>query len=120
MSELQVLFPEPVLVAVGRRQVQIRPVGLADFELFGRASEDVLRFLNGCSAEGLCAYAGSARTLRRVLRRCTSLNRWALWRLPAPVALELMVQVMQVNAGFFGQALAGVASIADGPTSPSS
>ncbi|MFU6375151.1 hypothetical protein ACM792_08190 [Metapseudomonas otitidis] len=119
MSELQVLFPEPVVVAVGRRQVQIRPVGLADFELFGSASEDVLRFLNGCTPEGLCAYAVNARTLRRVLRRCTSLNRWALWRLPAPVALELMVQVMQVNAGFFGQALAGVASIADGPTSPS-
>jgi len=120
MSELQVLFPEPVVVAVGRRMVTIRPVGLGDFELFGRASEDVLRLLNGCSPEGLCAYAGNVRTLRRVLRRCTSLSRWALWRLPAPVALELMVQVMRANIGFFAQALTAVVSVEDGPTSPSS
>ncbi|MBN0281055.1 hypothetical protein JTM76_35550, partial [Pseudomonas aeruginosa] len=46
---------------------------------------------------------GSAK-LRKILRRTTNLSRWRVYRLPVDVAMQIVMQVIRVNAAFFARA----------------
>jgi len=119
MTELQILFPEPVTVEVMGKPVQIHPVRLRDFELFGAASGALIKALADTSRGSVLAYAAKHKHLRAILGKSTDMSAWAIWRLPAASAVELMVHVVRVNAGFFDQALVSLASAFPGQTSPS-
>lgn len=109
MSDLKIVFPKPVLVAVGSRQVAIRPVELRQFEAFGEAAGGLLSLLATASVAQVYEYAKTSGALSVVLGGCTSLHRWQIKRLPAVTAVELMILVINVNSSFFDQALARVA-----------
>lgn len=119
MSELQILFPEPVTVEVMGKAVQIHPVRLRDFESFGKAAGALIVALSDPSRGAVLAYATKHKSLRAILGKSTDLSAWAIWRLPAAVAVELMVHVVRVNSGFFDQALISLADVFAGQTSPS-
>lgn len=116
MSDLQILFPESVLVRVQSRQVEIRPVRFCDFELFGRVSQRLIGLLNDPSMEGIANYSVKRKELNALLRKTTSLSAWSIWRLPAAIAVELAVYVIKVNSSFFDQALVNLAGVLLGQT----
>lgn len=119
MSDLKILFPEPVVVAVQGRRVVVRPVELRNFEAFAAASSSIIGMLATESAAGLYSYAKQSGALRTILGACTSLSAWRIARLPAVVAVELMVVVIRINSGFFDQALVRAAAALAGAKSPS-
>ncbi|MCP8465930.1 hypothetical protein NK553_18420 [Pseudomonas sp. ZM23] len=110
MSDLQILFPKPVTVTVGGRQVLIRPVELRHFDEFGKAAGGLLAMLGAASPAQIYEYAKSSGALSTVLGGCTNLSAWRRQRLPAVTAVELMIHVIGVNSSFFDQALARVAT----------
>ena len=111
MSDLAILFPEPEVIEVGGRRVEIRPVKLCDFDAFGKAAGGLFELLSAGSVDQIGAYAQKhGKELGGVLARCTSLTRWRAKRLPASVAVQVLVQVVRVNAGFFGAAQAAMAT----------
>jgi len=105
MSELSILFPKPETVEVNGRKVKIKPVSFADFDTFGRAAATVITM--ACSQTSQQLYAHAARTgqLLDILGRATNLSPWRIRRLPASVAVSLMLHVIRVNSGFFEEAL---------------
>lgn len=119
MSDLQILFPQPEVVRVQGRRVEIRPVKLCDFESFGQAAGELIGLLADPSGAGILSYGKRSKRLLSVIRKATSLSAWRAWRLPAPVAIELMVHVVRVNSGFFDQALVNLAEVLAGQTSRS-
>lgn len=119
MSDIHILFPEPVPVKLGNLQVLINPVRLPDFERFGEAGARLFEMLGNFTAEEIYRYAKRSGDLQVILLRCTSLTRWSLRRVPAASAVELMVHVVRVNSSFFGRALVAAASVVAGQT-PSS
>jgi hypothetical protein len=120
MSELQILFPEPETITVQGRDVQLRPVKLRDFDRYGQAAAALHELFASASVQQINRYAQAhSAELKRVLRSTTSLNRWQLWRMPGVVAVQVMAQVMRVNAGFFGDALPAVVKALNGPMLPS-
>lgn len=119
MSDLKILFPEPAIVEVQGRRVSVRPVALRDFERFAAAAAGLISLLGTESAAGLYAYARQSGALQAVLGSCTDLSRWRIVRLPMPTALELLVVVIRINAGFFDQALVRAAAALAGAKSPS-
>lgn len=110
MSELKVLFPKPVLAMVGGHPVRIMPVKLRDLEAFGAAVGAVVGMLGNAAPSEIYRFAADSGGLQLVLRSCTDLSRWRLRRLPASVAIELMLAVISINSDFFGQALARAAN----------
>lgn len=118
MSDLKILYPKPVVVMVGLRQVTIRPVQLRHFEAFGQAAGGLISVIAAQSPAAVYAYAKSTPALRDLLGTCTNLSAWRIRRLPTPVALELMIQVVEINNGFFDQALVKAASRLAGVMSP--
>ncbi|MCY1287922.1 hypothetical protein D9M68_448280 [compost metagenome] len=120
MSQLSVIFPEPVELPLGRHAIQIRPVEFRHFAMFGRAAGQLLAVAANASYEQALAYAErNATDLRRLLRATTSLSRWRLSRLPAAVLLQVALQVVRVNGDFFAQALGKAAEVLNGQASPS-
>lgn len=119
MSELQILFPAPVTVDLAGKSVEIHPVRLRDFESFGHAAGLLIAAMADPSRGAVLAYAAKHKNLRAILGKSTSLSAWAIWRLPAATAVELMVHVVRVNSGFFDQALISLADAFAGLTSPS-
>ncbi|WP_287030055.1 hypothetical protein [Pseudomonas sp. UBA6310] len=120
MSELNILFPEAEEVRVNGRLVLINPVQLRHFELFGKVAGELMQVVSAGSIEQVHAYAQrNSRPLRQVLVATTSLWRWRVMHLPAPVAIQLMLQVIRANAGFFVQAQVAAATALDGLQSPS-
>lgn len=118
MSQLKILFPEPVVVGLAGRKVQIKPVQLRDFERFGRAACIVIAMGSSKTMEELYAYAVVNGQLRDILRTATNLSRWRIWRLPAAAAVSLMIEVIRVNAGFFEKALVEAEKALAGAKSP--
>ncbi|MOA23710.1 hypothetical protein D3C78_1443480 [compost metagenome] len=119
MSDLNILFPEPVVVEVQGRRVLVRPVTLRNFERFASAASGLIGMLGTESAANLYAYARQSGALQAVLGSCTSLSRWRIAGLPASVAVQLMVAVIRINSGFFDQALVKAAAALAGAKSPS-
>lgn len=120
MSDLTILIPEPEVVLLGRKKVKLYPVRLKDFELFGKSAQAVMGVMAAGSVSAINNYAVQhAAELRKVLRATTSLNRFQLWLISAPVAAQLIVQVVRANSGFFGEALPVMASALAGLQSPS-
>ncbi|WP_348658650.1 hypothetical protein [uncultured Stutzerimonas sp.] len=106
MSDLSILFPEPVTVEVNGRAVAIHPVKLRHFERYGKAAGALVELFSSASVQQINRYAAThSRELRKILLVATSLKRWQLWFLPATVSVQLLVQVVRVNSGFFGDAL---------------
>lgn len=115
MSDHEILFPEPVVVAFGRRRVKIRPVQMRHFELFGAATRSLLSYLQSGSVSGLAEYAVvDSKSLRRALAATTNLTRLELALRPAPQLIQLYAMVLKANAGFFAQAQLAVAKQLDG------
>lgn len=119
MSDLKILFPEPVAVSVQGRRVLVKPVSLRHFDPFAEASGAIIGMIGSESAAGLYAYAKKSGALRTILRACTSMSRWRIARLPAAVAVELMVVVIRINSSFFDKALVRAAAALAGAKSPS-
>lgn len=119
MSDLKILFPQPVTVAVQGRRVAVRPVELRHFEAFGAAATGLIEVIGSESAAALYSYAKQTGALCTILGACTDLSRWRIARLPMPAAIELMVVVIRVNAGFFDHALVAAATALTGAKSPS-
>lgn len=117
MSELQILFPAMVVADVNGRAVGIKPVQLRHFEVFGKASAELMAALASPAPGAVLLYASKNKNLRAILGRATTLTAWQIWRLPAAVAVELMVHVVRVNASFFDQALIGLAEVLAGQAS---
>lgn len=110
MSDLAILFPEPEVVMVQGRRVEIRPVRLCDFESFGKAAGGLFEMLSACSVEQISVYAQRhSGQLAKVIASSTDLSRWRAKRLPAVVTVQLLAHVVRVNADFFGQAQAAMA-----------
>ena len=106
MSKLEILFPEPAVVQLGKATVKIYPVRLRDFERYGKSAGALIELFSQAGVQQINRYAEKhSPELRRLLRATTSLNRWQLWRLPATAAVQLLVEVVRVNSGFFGEAL---------------
>lgn len=105
MSDLRILFPEPTVVRVGRRQVRITPVQFPKFEEFGKAAGALIEILASDDPHRIYGYAKSSGALMTILGASTSLWGWQIRRLPAAVAIELLVHVIKVNSSFFDQAL---------------
>ncbi len=118
MSELNILYPKPVVVMLGLRQVSIRPVQLRHFEAFGKAAGGLITVVGAQSPSAVYAYAQSSAALRDLLGTCTNLSAWRIRRLPTASALELMIKVVEINNGFFDQALVKAASQLAGVLSP--
>ena len=120
MSELEILFPEPSAVMLGRSKVKIYPVRLRDFERYGKCAGALIELFSQASVQQINRYAEKhSPELRRLLRSTTSLNRWQLWRLPATTAVQLLVEVVRVNSGFFGEALPAMVRALSGEPSRS-
>ena len=119
MSELSVLFPKPVSVPFGTMRVEVKPVTLEHFEVFGKASGALISMLQNASPAEIYAYARQSGALDAVLGSCTSLSRRQRRRMPAASAVSLMFAVIQVNSSFFDQALVQAASQLAGSTSSS-
>lgn len=117
MSDLKILYPKPVAVMVGMRRVNIRPVALRDFEEFGQAAGGLINVVADGNPAAVYAYAKSTPALQGILGACTNLWPWRIRRLPTAVALELMIKVVEINNGFFDQALVKAASQLAGVTS---
>ncbi len=119
MSELKILFPEPVAVEVMGRNVQILPVKLRHFERYGGAVGALVELFSQASVQQINRYAAThSRELRKVLLVTTSLKRWQLWFMPATVCVQLLVEVVRVNSSFFGEALpAMVRALSGAPSS---
>lgn len=109
MSELKILFPEPEVIDVHGYRVEIRPVVMSDFDLFGKTASGLFGYLADGSLTQLNAYAVThSADLSRVVARCTSLSRWRVRRLPSAVVVQVLVQIIRVNAGFFVAAQAAM------------
>lgn len=109
MSELSILYPSPVVVHLNNRRIKIYPVLLPDFERYGKNAAALLELMSGATVQQINEYASSnSREIRKILRATTSLTRWQLFRTPAQTAIELLVQVVRVNSGFFADALPGM------------
>lgn len=120
MGELSILSPRPEVVVVDGDKVKVHPVRLRDFERFGRASAGLFQMLGSVSVEDIGAYAERhADELAEVLVATTDLSAKAVSRLSVATSVQLMVQVVRVNAGFFGQAQAAMAKALAGLPSPS-
>ena len=120
MSELEILFPEPEIVRLGNSKVKIYPVRLRDFELYGKSAGAMIELFSQSSVQQINRYAEkNSPELRRLLRRTTNLSRWRLWRLPATTAVQLLVEVVRVNSGFFGEALPAMVRALSGEPSHS-
>ena len=120
MSELEIIFPQPVAVRVGRRQVQIRPVELRHFQRYGAQASALIELFASMGVQQINRYAErNAGDIRRLLLATTSLKRWQLWWMPTTVAVQLVAEVIRVNSGFFGEALPQVVSALAGPASSS-
>ncbi|WP_325435171.1 hypothetical protein [Pseudomonas nitroreducens] len=109
MSDLRILFPKPVMVIVGARQVVIRPVELRHFEEFGEAAGGLLAMLGAATPAQIYEYAKKSGALSTVLGGCTNLSAWRVKRLPTVTAVELMIHVIGVNSSFFDQSLSRMA-----------
>lgn len=116
LSDLEILFPPPYFVSVQGRRVQIKPVALRDFELFGKAAGPLLGLLADPSNLRVMAYAANRDNLRAILGKATDLSAYRLWRMPAVVAVELMAHVVAVNSSFFDKALVALARALPGQT----
>lgn len=110
MSELKILYPAKVVLMIGMRQVVVKPVQLRHFEAFGKAAGGLIEVVAAGSPSAVYEYAKSSEVLQGILGTCTSLSRWRVRRLPTSVALELMLKVVEINNGFFDQALVKAAS----------
>lgn len=121
MSDLSVIFPEPMAGRVDGRRVVIHPVRLGDLEAFGKSVSPLLKLIGSRDPAALADFAElHAKDLRLALRLTTSLNRWRIRRLPAASAMQLFTLVVKVNASFFDQALVEVAKALAGAQSSSS
>ena len=120
MSELQILFPEPEIVLLGKRRVLIKPVVLRDFELYGKGAAALIELFSAASVQQINRYgATNSCELRRLLLATTSLKRWHLWFIPSAVAVQLLAEVVRVNSSFFGEALPAVVRALSGDQSSS-
>lgn len=120
MSELSILFPEPVTVEVMGRGVQILPVKLRHFERYGKCAAALVELFSQTGVQQINRYAEKhSAELREILRVTTTLNRWQLWRLPAAVSVQLLVEVVRVNSSFFGEALPAMVRALSGAQSSS-
>lgn len=117
MSDLKILYPKPVTVMVGMRLVRIRPVQVRHFEAFGAAAGGLIEVIAAAHPTAIYAYAQRTEALQGILGCCTNLSAWRIRRLPTPVALELMIKVVEINSGFFDKALVKAASRLAGVTS---
>jgi hypothetical protein len=118
MSDLAVLYPEPEIVLLGNKRVEVRAVRLKDLEHYGKTAAAAVEIAAAPSIQGINAFMSRySRDLRRVLYTCTSLSRWYVWRLPAMTAFQLFVQVVRVNADFFALALADLVALLAGAQS---
>jgi len=120
MSELNILFPKPVVAEVGGKSVKIYPVKLMDFELYGKEAVALMGALDQLTSERLLRYADDhSAGIRRVLLRTTSLTWLQVRRIDSVTAIQLFVEVVRVNSGFFGEALPGMVRALSGALSSS-
>lgn len=120
MSELEILFPEPVMVLVSGKPAYIYPVKMRDFELYGKVAGGFFELLDVASIEQLMRYADkNSRSVMKLLSIATSLSRWQIRRLPATGAISLLADVARVNSSFFADALPGMVRALAGPILPS-
>ena len=101
----EILFPENQNVSLNGKNVAIKPVRFVDFERFGKAAGNAIAMAGSQTTEQLYVYASKSGVLLDILGTSTSLSRWAIKRLPAAVAVQLMIEVIRVNKDFFEQAL---------------
>ena len=114
MNDLEILFPTPTRIKVGRRVVAVRSVEFRHFDEFGQAAAELMAILAKGDLAMLYTWAERAGALRSILSTCTDLSGWRINRLPISVAVELMLHVIAQNSRFFGQALANAAPLLAG------
>jgi hypothetical protein len=120
MSSLEILFPESKTITIAGSKVTIKPIALEHFELFGRASSSLIEMLSSAGVQQINRYAAThAAELRQVLKVSTSLGWRQRRRLPAAVAVQVMVAVVRENASFFGEALPRMVEALNGAMSSS-
>ena len=106
MSDLQILYPEPVSIEVAGKVVKIYPVKLRHFEHYGKTAGALVDLFSKASVQQINRYAAdNAKPLRKLLRVSTSLSRWDLWCMPSTLCVQVLVEVVRVNSGFFADAL---------------
>jgi uncharacterized membrane protein len=119
MAELEILYPEPVVIDVAGKAVTIYPVKLRHFEQYGKTAGALLELFTQASVQQINRYAAAnTKQLRKLLRATTSLNRWQLWCMPSSVSVLVMAEVVRVNSGFFVEALPAVVRALTGPQLP--
>lgn len=120
MSDLKIIFPEPVSVEVMGRDVQILPVKLRHLTCYGKSAVALVELFSHAGVQQINRYAEKhSAELRQILRATTTLSRWQLWRLPATVSVQLLAEVIRVNSSFFVEALPAMARGLSGDQSSS-
>ncbi len=120
MSDLQILYPKPQSVLVGSKVVSIRPIEFRHFDEFGKAAGELIPLIAEGDISKIYEWSKGAGVVRSVLLNCTDLSRWRIGRLPASIAIELMLHVVALNSGFFVQALVSAENLLAGEKSPRS
>lgn len=106
MAGLNILFPAPEEIRVDGKKVTIKPVTLEHFDAYGKAAGSLIEMLGNASVNQINRYASDhASELRAILKAATNLSWRERRALPAAVAVQIMVEVVRANAGFFGEAL---------------
>jgi len=120
MAGLNILFPTSEEIRVDGKKVTIKPVTLEHFDAYGKAAGSLIAMLGNASVNQINEYAANhARELRDILKVATDLN-WRQRRgLPATTAVQIMVEVVRINAGFFGEALPSMVASLNGAMSSS-
>lgn len=106
MAGLNILFPAPEEIRVDGKKVTIKAVTLEHFDTYGKAAGSLIQMLGSAGVTQINQYAADhADELRAILKVATNLSWRQRRALPAPVAVQIMVEVVRANAGFFGEAL---------------
>lgn len=120
MPSINILSPEPEEVRVNDRSVKVYPVRLKHFELYGEVAGGLLAVIGTSTVDQVHAYGErNSRKIAAVLAATTTVSRWRARRLPVAVAIQLMLHVIRVNAGFFAQAQAEAGAVLAGLVSSS-
>lgn len=110
MSDLEVLFPKPQVVLVLGSRVLINPATLEHFDSIAKLGAAAFGLMAEPSAVKYLEFSKHRELIQQVIKDCTTLGWWRRRRLPVPVAFELVLHILRVNADFFEQALLAQAS----------
>lgn len=120
MSDLGVLFPQSERIELDGSAIEVRAVEMRHFALFGSVANSLLQVLTCGSVDKIHDFGVTqSGSLISAVRATTNISWWRARRLPASVLMQVMLQAIKVNSGFFAQAQSAALQALVGLQSPS-